>query len=327
MITRRTVLGSALAVTLSLVAGLSQAQQVSEFPKGPIRIILGLAPGASTDTGTRMLAHALSEASSKNFIVENRVGAGSTIAAAAVAQATPDGHTLFMGTGSYATSAVLHKSLTFDPVEAFVPVTQINRFPQAIGVPASSDIHTLQDLIKKAKEDPGAVMYGSTGHGGQTHLTGELFQMLTGAEMTHVPYKGANPAILELLGGRIPVVFVDLFSLLPHARKGDIRVIAVTSPERAQIAPEIPTAAEQGVEGLNVNAWLGLFAPAGTPPEAVAWVQQQVAMVAAQPEFRENMAQSGAELVVSTPEEFNSFFREEVDMYRDVAKKANIQMD
>lgn len=327
MLTRRTILTTAVALTLSMAAGLSHAQQGDNFPERPIRIILGLAPGASTDTGTRMLAHALSEASSKSFIVENRVGAGSTIAASAVAQSAPDGYTLFMGTGSYATSAVLHKSLNFDPVNAFVPVTQINRFPQAIGVPASSDIHSLQDLIKQAKAAPGAIMYGSTGHGGQTHLTGELFKMLADVDMTHVPYKGANPAILELLGGRLPVVFVDLFSLLPHARKGDVRIIAVTSPQRAQIAPDIPTAAEQGVDGLNVNAWLGLFAPAGTPPEAIAWVQKQVASVAAQPEFKEKMAQSGAELVASTPEEFNAFFRKEVDMYREVSQKAKIQMD
>lgn len=327
MMTRRFILTTAAALTLGTVAGLAHAQAAADYPNRPIRIILGLAPGASTDTGTRMLAQALSEISPQNFIVENRVGAGSTIAAAAVAQAAPDGHTLFMGTGSYATSAVLYKSLSFDPVNAFTPVTQINRFPQAIGVQASSDIRNLQDLIAKAKAEPGAVMYGSTGHGGQTHLTGELFKMLTGVDMTHVPYKGANPAILELLSGRLPVVFVDLFSLMPHVRKGDVRVIAVTSPERAQIAPDIPTAAEQGVQGLNVTAWLGLFAPAGTPPAAVAWMQKQVATVAAKPEFIAKMAQSGAELVASTPEAFNTFFRQEIDMYRDVAQKANIKLD
>jgi len=325
MTTRRTFLAQASAIGLTCAMGRVHAQPAG-YPDKPVRIVLGLAPGASTDTGTRMLAQALSEISPQNFIVENRAGAGITIAAAAVAQAAPDGYTLFMGTGSYATSAVLYKSLSFDPVKAFTPITQVNRFPQAIGVKADSDIRSLADLIAKAKADPGSIMYGSTGHGGQTHLTGELFKMLAGVDMTHVPYRGAGPAILELISGRIPVAFVDLFSMLPHVKKGDVRILAVTSQQRAALAPDAPTAKEQGID-LDVTAWLGLFAPAGTPQDVVDYLQQQVAKVSRQPAFIDKMTQSGAELVASTPADFNAFFQREIKLYGDVAARAKISME
>jgi len=312
---------------LSCTVGMQASAQDESFPGKPIRIIVGLAPGASTDTGARLLAQSLSERTGKSFIVENKVGAGSTIAASFVANSAPDGYTLFLGTGSYATGAVLYKNLNFDPKSAFVPITQINRFPQAIGVGAASDIKDLKDLIKRAKSEPGTIMYGSTGHGGQTHLTGELFQQLTGAQMTHVAYRGAGPAILELISGRIPVVFADLFSLMPHVKQGKVRVLAITQEQRAQVAPGIPTAKEQGIQGLDVSAWLGLFAPRGTPQANIDWIQKQVADALADPELAQKMAQSGAEIVASTPEQFADFFQRELSVYRDVATRANISME
>ena len=325
MINRRQFLATSAALGLSSIAGRSLAQDAGTYPNKPVRIVVGLAPGASTDTGTRLLAHALADTGG-SYIVENRAGAGSTIGAGMVAQSAPDGYTLFMGTGSYATSAVLYKSLSFDPVGAFAPITQVNRFPQAIAVRADSDIGSLKDLIAKAKAAPGSVMYGSTGHGGQTHLTGELFKMLAGVDMTHVPYRGAGPAIIELISGRIPVVFVDLFSLLPHVAKGDLRVLAVTSQKRADLAPDVPTAKEQGID-IDITAWLGLFAPAKTPASVIDTMQAKVAVAARQPALIEKMRQSGAELVASTPAQFNAFFKREVELYTKIAERAKITLE
>src|ERR1019366_7937138 len=183
MHSRRTFLK--LAATSGIMSVLAVPVWAQGFPSKPVKIILGLAPGASTDVGTRMLAQGLTEVVGQVFIVENRPGAGSTLAAAAVAGAPADGYTLFMGTGSFATSAVLFQSLRFDPEKSFKPVTQLNRFPSAIAVDAKSDVRSLQHLIERAKADPGSIPYASTGYGGQTHFAGELFQMLTGTKLLH----------------------------------------------------------------------------------------------------------------------------------------------
>jgi len=321
---RRTLLtaaASAAAATLGLPA------RAQAFPNKPVRIVLGLAPGASTDAGTRLLAQHLQEVTGQTFIVENRPGAGSTIGAAAVASAPPDGYTLFMGTGSYATSAALYPNLSFDPVKSFKPITQLNRFPSAIGVQATSPIRTLPQLIEMAKAKPGTITFASTGHGGQTHFAGELFQQITGTKLVHVPYKGGGPAMQDVLAGRVPLIFVDLFTLLPHVRQGTVRVLAVTGSKRAETAPDVPTAQELGVKGFEVVAWLGLFAPAGTPDAVVDYLQKAVAAVGKREAFINRMADSGAEVVASTPAEFSQFFQGEVDLYRRVAQSANIKLE
>lgn len=323
MQTRRSVLAYAAA---SGLLSLSIPAHAQAFPSKPVRIILGLAPGASTDVGTRLLAQGLTEVTGQSFIVENRAGAGSTIGAAAVASAPPDGYTLFMGTGSYATSAALYTNLPFDPVKSFKPITQLNRFPSAIGVDARSEIRSVRQLIQLAKANPGSISYASTGHGGQTHFAGELFQQITGTKLNHIPYKGGGPALQDVLGGRVPLIFVDMFTLLPHARQGTIRILAVTGNKRAEAAPDVPTAQEQGVPGFEVVAWLGLFAPAGTPDSTVDYLQKAIATAARRETFVKRMAESGAEVVASTPGEFSDFFQREVELYRGVARAANIKL-
>jgi tripartite-type tricarboxylate transporter receptor subunit TctC len=321
---RRSLLKLAAA---SGLLSLSLPSHAQGFPGKPVRIVVGLAPGASTDTGTRLLAQGLTEVTGQTFIVENRPGAGSTLGAAAVAAAPADGYTLFMGTGSYATSAALYGNLPFDPVKSFKPVTQLNRFPSAIGVDARSEIRSLQQLIELAKARPGTISYASTGHGGQTHFAGELFQQITGTKLNHVPYKGGGPALQDVLGGRVPLIFVDVFTLLPYARQGTIRILAVTGNKRALVAPEVPTALEQGVRGFEVVAWLGLFAPAGTPDAVVEYLHNAVATVGRREAFIKRMAESGAEVVASSPAEFARFFQAEVDLYRRVAQSAPIKLE
>jgi tripartite-type tricarboxylate transporter receptor subunit TctC len=321
---RRTLLAAAAATASGALALPAHAQA---YPARPVRIIVGLAPGASTDVGTRLLAQHLTEVTGQSFIVENRPGAGSTIGAAAVASAPPDGYTLFMGTGSYATSAALYTKLPFDPVKAFKPVTQLNRFPSAIGVNANSEIKSLQQLIELAKAKPGTIPYASTGYGGQTHFAGELFQELTGTKLNHIPYKGGGPAMQDVLANRTPLIFVDLFTLLPYWKQGTVRILAVTGAKRADAAPDIPTAEELGVKGFQVMAWLGLFAPAGTPDAVVNYLQNAVATVGKREAFVKRMAESGAEVVASTPAEFSQFFQGEVDLYRKVAKSAQIKLE
>lgn len=297
------------------------------YPSKSVKIILGLAPGASTDVGTRMLAQGLTEVIGQPFIVENRLGAGSTLAAAAVASAPADGYTLFMGTGSYATSAVLYQSLRFDPVKSFKPVTQLNRFPSAVAVDAKSDIRSLRHLIELAKAAPGAIPYASTGYGGQTHFAGELFQMLTGTKLLHVPYKGGGPALQDVMAGRVPVIFVDLFTLMPHVKTGSLRVLAVTGANRAAIAPTIPTAIELGIKGFEVTAWLGLFAPAGTPDSVVEALHRSIVTVGRRENFIKRMADSGAEVVTTSPTRFAEFFQSEVALYKRVAEASNIRLE
>jgi tripartite-type tricarboxylate transporter receptor subunit TctC len=291
-----------------------------------VKIVVGLAPGASTDVGTRLLAQHLTEVTGQSFIVENRPGAGSTMGAGTVASAPADGYTLFMGTGSYATSAALYNNLPFDPVRSFKPITQLNRFPSAIGVNAKSEIRSLQQLIELAKAKPGELSYASTGHGGQTHFAGELFQQITGTKLNHIPYKGGGPAMQDVLANRVPLIFVDLFTLLPYARQGSIRILAVTGNQRAEAAPDVPTAQEQGVRDFEVVAWLGLFAPAGTPDSVVDYLHKAVATVGRREAFVKRMADSGAEVVASTPAEFSRFFQREVALYRKVAQAAQIQI-
>jgi tripartite-type tricarboxylate transporter receptor subunit TctC len=323
MMTRRDFVKLAAAGALSMAL----PAWAQGYPTKPVKIVLGLAPGASTDVGTRLLAQHLTEVVGQPFIVENKTGAGSTLAAAAVASAPPDGYTLFMGTGSYATSAALYKTLSFDPEKSFKPITQLNRFPSAIGVHAKSELRSLRDLIQAAKAKPGNIPFASTGHGGQTHFAGELFQILTGTKLVHVPYKGGGPAMQDVLAGQVELIFVDLFSLMPHVRAGKVRVLAVTGSQRAEIAPEIPTAMEQGVKDFEVVAWLGLFAPAGTPDEIVSTLQRHVATVGKRPEFVKRMADSGAEVVASTPAQFADFFRKEVALYKRIAAQASIKLE
>jgi tripartite-type tricarboxylate transporter receptor subunit TctC len=316
-----------LAAASGIASALSAPARAQGFPGKPVKIILGLAPGASTDIGTRMLAQGLTEVTGQPFIVENRPGAGSTLAAAAVAAAPADGYTLFMGTGSYATSAALYQSLRFDPEKSFKPITQLNRFPSAIAVDAKSDIRSLQHLIELAKARPGAIPYASTGYGGQTHFAGELFQMLTATKLLHIPYKGGGPALQDVMAGRVPVIFVDLFTLMPHVKTGSLRVLAVTGANRAAIAPSVPTAIEQGVAGFEVTAWLGLFAPAGTPDNVVESLHRSVAAVGRREDFTKRMAESGAEVVVSSPSQFADFFHREVALYKRVAEVSNIKLE
>jgi tripartite-type tricarboxylate transporter receptor subunit TctC len=322
---RRTLVAAAAAASLNSLPFTVQAQQA--FPNRPIKIILGLAPGGSTDFGTRLLAQNLTEITGQTFIVENRPGAGSTIGAAAVASAPPDGYTLFMGTGSYATSAALYNGLPFDPVKAFKPITQLNRFPSGIGVNAKSEIRSIQQLIELAKAKPGEIAFASTGHGGQTHFAGELFQDITGTKLIHIPYKGGGPAMQDVLAGRVQLIFVDVFSLIPQAKQGTVRILAVTGNKRAQVAPDVPTALEQGVRGFEIMAWLGLFAPTGTPDAVIDYLQKAVAAVGKQEAFVQRMAESGAEVVVSSSGEFTQFFQSEVDLYRKLAQKAQIKLD
>ena len=324
MRTRRDLIRMAAAGGLFSLGAPLRAQA---YPARPVRIVVGLAPGGSTDVGTRLLAQGLTEVTGQTFIVDNRPGAGSTVGAGTVAAAAPDGYTLFMGTGSYATSAALYRNLPFDPVKSFKPITQLNRFPSAIGVNAKSEIRSVPHLIELAKARPGEIAFASTGHGGQTHFAGEVFQQITGTKLNHIPYKGGGPAMQDVLANRVPLIFVDLFTLLPHLRQGTVRVLAVTGNKRAESAPDVPTALELGIRDFEVVAWLGLFGPAGTPDAVVDYVHNAVATVGRRPEFIARMADSGAEVVASKPSEFSAFFQKEVDTYRRVAQAANIKLE
>jgi len=315
-----------LKIGTCYVVAMALPVRAQSHPSQPINIVIGLSPGGSTDTNTRLLASALSDTYNENVIVYNRPGAGSTIAAAYVAASPPDGHTVFMGTGSYSTSVVLYESLPFNPDNAFIPVTQYCRFPSAVAVGMKSGIESIQQLVDQAKKSPGAIAYASTGFGGQTHFSGELFQILTQTKLNHVPYKGGGPAMQDVIGGQVPVVFVDLPSLLPYIQSNRIRVLAITGEERSSVAPQIPTFMESGVKGFDIEGWYGLFAPAGTPESSIQALYEQVSSVCDKSGFRSKIASSGAQVVGSSPQEFAEFFKRDVGLYRSIAHTAGIKL-
>lgn len=319
---RRSFLHLASAAAFLLAAGPSWAET---YPSKPVKIVVGLAAGGATDIAARLLAQGLTERFKQQFIVENRPGAGSMIAAELVSRAPADGYTFFMATGSYATAAALEKAPRFDPVQSFTPVLQLTAVPFCIAVNPSLGVSSLKDLTALAKQSPGKLKYASTGTAGQAHFSGELFKSLTGTDLVHVPYKGAAPAITDVINGQVPVIFTDLFSVLSRVRSGELKVISVLGSKRAQAAPDIPTTEEQGVAGFKIIGWSGLFAPAGTSGEIVDVIQRAVAEIAAGEAFKKQMADHGAELVVSKPGEFAGFFKSEVDTYRKIADTAGIK--
>jgi tripartite-type tricarboxylate transporter receptor subunit TctC len=315
-ITRRLALQSAAA---GLVLGPARAQDTRVT-----RFVVGLAAGGATDIAGRLIANALMERYGQRVIVDNRPGAGSLIAAEVVARSPADGLTYFMPTGSFATSAAITPTLTFDPF-GFMPVLQLTRVPFCIAVNSSVAATSIPELIALARRERGGLHYASTGVAGQAHFAGELFNALTGAGLIHVPYRGAAPALTDVIAGLVPIMFTDLFSVLPRARRGEVRILGVTTPERATAAPEIPTVREQGVAELTISGWSGFLAPAGTDAATVELLNRRVGEIASDAEFRRRMGADGAELIVSRPSEFGRFLREEIETYRRIAASAGIQ--
>ncbi|QET03739.1 tripartite tricarboxylate transporter substrate binding protein [Cupriavidus pauculus] len=280
------------AATLSaLPAGAAET-----FPSKPLRLVVPFTPGGTTDILARLVAQKTGEVLGQSIVVDNRPGAGGNIGAEAVARSTPDGYTLLMGTlGTQVTNQFIYARMPYDSAKDFTPVTLVANSPNVLLINSTLDAHSIGELIALARREPGKINYASTSTGGSPHLSGELLNMMAGTRMQHVPYKGAAPAMTDLLAGQVNLMFDNLPSALAQIQAGKVKALAVTGTKRASVLPSVPTVRESGLPGYEVNSWFGLLVPAGTPPERVRQLQQAVDKVLAMPEVKRRIEELGAE--------------------------------
>ena len=314
-----------LLASVALLNALPAAAQ--SWPSKPIRIIVGFAPGGAVDIIARISAQRLSEAFGRTVVVENRPGASINIAAELVAKSAPDGYTLLMGSSSQATNMTLFRTLPYDTLRDFTAVTQVGYGPQVLATHPALPVKSVKDLLALARAKPGQLNYASAGNGSSQHLTGELFKQLNKVDIIHVPYKGGQPALVDVISGQVAYMFINTLEVLPHAKAGRLKVLAVASAKRSSVLPAIPTFAEANVPALVAETWWGLLAPAGTPKENIARLQSEIARGLGTAEMKERITTLGAEPVGSSPEQFGAFIREEVQKWGDVVRRLGIKAD
>ena len=323
---RRTLLAALAASLAAALAPVAFAQPA--YPTKPIRIVVPFPPGGTTDILARAAAQKMTEAWKEKAVVDNRPGAGGNIGAELVAKAPADGYTLLMGTvGTHAINASLYAKMPYDHVKDFAPVILVAAVPNVLVVHPSVPATTVAELIAYAKANPGKLNFASSGSGTSIHLAGELFKVMAGVQMTHVPYKGSAPAIADLLGGQVQLMFDNLPSALPQIRAGKLRALAVTSSQRAAALPDVPTIAESGLPGYEASSWFGLLAPAGTPADIVAKINGEVARWLASPEAKEKLLAQGANAAGGTPEDFVRHIAAETAKWQKVVKESGAKVD
>ena len=312
------------SLALALVASAAHAQT---FPGKPIRIVIGFPPGGTIDVVTRLLAPKLSEAFGQPVVVDNRPGANGVLATDMVAKSPPDGHTIFIGTlGNLSLNPIVYSNLPFSMDKDLVPVTQVASVAFMMIANPSVPFKTVPDLIAYAKANPGKVNYSSSGNGSTPQLAGELFNTLAGVKTTHIPYKGAAPAVADLIGGQVQLSYDAVATSVPHINAGRLRGIAVTGPKRVPMLPDTPAVAET-VPGYEVVNWFGMVVPAGTPREAVNRWRSEIVKAMGIPEIRDKMIGLGTDPVGSTPEEFAAFLSAENAKWTRVVKEASIRVE
>ena len=313
------------ALVFALTASLAHAQP---YPAKPIRLVVTSPPGGSQDFLARLLGAALTPALGQQVLVDNRIGASGVIGVDFVAKASPDGHTLLLGgAGTVVIVPVLKTKIPFDTLRDFAPITMVASGPFALVVHPSVPAKSLKELIAIAKAKPGSLNYGSSGAGASPHLAAELLQSMTGINLVHIPYKGVGPALTDVIGGQIDVMFADVHLVLAHAKAGKLRVLAVTSPQRSKAMPETPTVSEAGVPGYAAGTWFGVLAPAGTSPEIIGRLNSEIGKVLAHASLRERLSTQGIEPGASTPEQFGAHLRSEFEKWRKLARTANIRLE
>ncbi len=295
------------------------------YPSKPIRLVVGVPPGGTTDVVARIVGQKLAEQLGQPVVIDNRGGAGGNIGAEAVAKAAPDGYTLFLAViGTMAINPSLYRDMPFDTLRDFAPISQLTSMPQVMLVHPSIPAKSVREFIAYAKSRPGKIDFASGGNGTATHLAGELFKAMSGTDLVHVPYKGNGPAMTDLVSGRVAVMFDQVFTGLPFVRSGKLRALGVTTARRSPAAPDIPTIAESGLPGYDVTTWHGLVAPAGTPREIVNRLHDEVVKALNSPEVRERFAANGIDPVSSTPEEFGAFMKAEIKKWSETVKAAGV---
>ncbi|HEY3179414.1 MAG TPA: tripartite tricarboxylate transporter substrate binding protein [Casimicrobiaceae bacterium] len=319
-------LARSLAAAL-LVVSAPHALAQAAYPTKPVRLVVPFPAGGTTDLLARAAAQKLSEAWGQQVIVDNRPGAAGNIGAELVAKSAPDGYTLLMGTvGTHAINASLYAKMPYDHVKDFTPVILVAGVPNVLVVNPQVPVNTVPELIAYAKANPGKLNFASSGSGTSIHLSGELFKTMTGVQMTHVPYKGSAPALTDLIGGQVQLMFDNLPSSLAFIKAGKLRAIAVTSTTRAAALPDVPTVADT-VPGFEASSWFGVLAPAGTPRDIVMKINGEIAKWLASPDAKEKLAAQGANVAGGTPEDFTKHIQAETAKWSKVVKESGAKVD
>jgi tripartite-type tricarboxylate transporter receptor subunit TctC len=312
------------AVLLGAIASSAWAQA---YPSKPVKIVVGYPAGGASDLAARIISQKLAVQLGQAVVVENRPGNASNIGADAVAKSAPDGYTLLLGTISLSVNPSLYPKMTYDPQKDLTAISMISSTPFLLVVNPKAPYNTTRDLLDAARTSKTGIDYATAGNGSGSHLFTELLSSLAGVKLTHIPYKGAAPAMNDVLGNQVSVFFDNIITTLPMVKAGKLRALAVSTRQRSRVAPEIPTLAESGVPGFDATAWFGLFAPAGTPQDVIARLNHEVVEAVKDPTVSEKLLQLGAEPISMSPEAFDAFFRGEVAKWGQVVRSAKIQMD
>jgi tripartite-type tricarboxylate transporter receptor subunit TctC len=308
---------------LLLLASITRAQ---DYPAKPVKIVVPYSAGGNADILGRTLAQKLGDALKQPFVVENRAGANGGIGTDFVAKSPADGYTLLVtASGPFTVNPTLYKSVPYDPVKDFAPISECAVYQYVLVTLASSPWKSIDDIVAAARARPGAVSYGSTGVGGGNHLSGELFALATGTQLVHVPYKGSAPALADLLGGQLSMMFDTVITSVPQIRAGKLRAFAVSSAKRASSLPEVPTMQEAGIKGFDISQWQGFLAPAGTPKAIIERLNAETIKAMRSADVHERIAvQGGNEIVTGTPEEFSALIKSDLQAYARLIKDARI---
>jgi tripartite-type tricarboxylate transporter receptor subunit TctC len=325
MISRRSALG-VLATGFSTLAGAGRASAAADYPNRPVRFVVGFAAGGATDILARVVGQRLSERLGQQFIIENKPGAGNNIGTNAVATADPDGYTVLLVNPANYINASLYANLEFNFLRDIAPVAAFNRVPNVMTVAPGITAKNVAEFIAYVKANPGQVNMASSGNGTSLHMSGELFMMMTGAKMLHVPYRGAAPAITDLIGNRVQVIFDNMPSIIQHIRSGSLRALAVTTTERSSQLPDTPTIAET-VPGYEASALFGMGAPKKTPPEIIAKLNQHINEALVEPNVKTRLVELGGDPLLLTPDAFGAMMTAETEKWEKVVKAAGLRID
>ncbi|MFZ2293796.1 MAG: tripartite tricarboxylate transporter substrate binding protein [Polaromonas sp.] len=314
-------------VLVALAAALPLQAVAQAYPSKPIKIVVGYAAGGAVDAVARAVGQAMSVSLGQPVLIENKPGAGTNIAVKSVIAAEPDGYTLMLAANALAANMALYKPAPFDAERDLVPVALVGRVPVVIATNAQSGPSSLAKLIEAAKAKPGSVAYATPGNGSTPHMAVELFDRAAGISLMHVPYKGGAPAITDVIGGQVPLVAVNALEVLPHVKSGRLRVLAVLTPNRTAILPDVPTIAESGFPGFEASVWYGFVAPAATPKAVVARLHAEVEKALQTREVRERMTSVGGEVILGSAEQFGALIRSERQRYEKLVREADIKTD
>jgi tripartite-type tricarboxylate transporter receptor subunit TctC len=321
------LLRSAALTFAAFTACAASAQAASSYPGQPIRVIVPFAPGGTTDVLARILGQRLSTNLGQPVIVENRPGASATLGATAVAKAPADGYTLLVGSTHHTIAQNVFKKLPYNIGNDFAPISMVAMVPNVIVVNANVPAKNIQELLDLAKAQPGKLAYGSAGSGSAHHLIGEMFKLRSGVDLMHVPYKGSAPAVTDLVGGQVQIMFDTVTSSLPYVKSGKTRALAVTTVKRSSAMPDVPTLAEGVLPGFDAGTWFGFLAPKGTPPAIVEKLNAEITKILTVPEVRQQLVKIGAEPIESTPVQMAEKIKTELSAYESVVKQIKLTVE